>query len=536
MKKRRLTFSYILVICIWMGIIICIASKKVSAKTSGDFRYKVLKDGTIEISHFTDYSATELVFPSEIDGKPVTSIGEHICMRRRLIKKIFIPDSVRNIGKSAFSQCSSLTDITISDGVVNIGSAAFMSCTDLSDIVIPDSVKFIGDSAFDYCINLKNIMLPDRMKKICEGTFRGCSSLTKIIIPGNIESIGQRAFKTCNSLSEIIMQDGVSEIGAEAFQECENLTDIVLPDSVTIIGDRAFQKCKSLAEIAMPDSVTDVGVEVFSNTSIISIVIPNHMITIGNEAFARCEKLKNVTIQEGTEKISKGAFQGCSSLMSIIIPNSVKSIEKDAFSNCGNLMYIYYAGSKGQWSKIRNKDEYLKIINICYNGFVKYGSYFYLGISGSKHEIKLTYSGHAEEISYQSSNRKVLSVDSKGRVKATGCGSAFITIRASTFVDTVKFIVIPGQVHSIGFKWGRKSVQVKWNAMRQVSGYQYAFAYNKEFRDAVTGDIGRKNSIKISNMQTNHKTVHMRIRAYKKIGNHTYYGEWTQSEGEIIIS
>ena len=65
------------------------AAVSASAETYGDYEYKVLDDGTVEI---TKYSGTDekVVIPSTINGKKVTSIGEW-----------------------AFSDCESFTTITI---------------------------------------------------------------------------------------------------------------------------------------------------------------------------------------------------------------------------------------------------------------------------------------------------------------------------------------------------------------------------------------------------------------------------------------
>lgn len=41
----------------------------------GDYKYIILDDDTVEITGYTG-SDTELIIPSEIDGKAVTSIGE----------------------------------------------------------------------------------------------------------------------------------------------------------------------------------------------------------------------------------------------------------------------------------------------------------------------------------------------------------------------------------------------------------------------------------------------------------------------------
>ena len=46
--------------------------------------------------------------------------------------ELVIPDSVTEIGNSAFSYCSGLTSVTIPDSVTSIGYAAFDGCSGLT--------------------------------------------------------------------------------------------------------------------------------------------------------------------------------------------------------------------------------------------------------------------------------------------------------------------------------------------------------------------------------------------------------------------
>ena len=75
-----------------------------------------------------------------------------ISFRNQKIESYIIPNSVTDIGNSAFSFCRSLTNIVIPNSVTDIGNSAFSDCSSLSNIVIPDSVTAIGNFAFCQCI------------------------------------------------------------------------------------------------------------------------------------------------------------------------------------------------------------------------------------------------------------------------------------------------------------------------------------------------------------------------------------------------
>lgn len=88
-----------------------VESTAVSSGTTlvfGDYEYTVLDNGTVEITGYNG-SDTEIVIPSEIDGKSVTSIGGDAFAACTGLTSIIIPNSVTSIGYGAFSDCTGLT-------------------------------------------------------------------------------------------------------------------------------------------------------------------------------------------------------------------------------------------------------------------------------------------------------------------------------------------------------------------------------------------------------------------------------------------
>ena len=159
---------------------------------------------------------------------------------------ITIPDSVTNIGGSAFENCTSLENITIPNSVTSIEKKAFYGCKSLTSITIPDCVTSIGNGAFYGCKSLTSITIPNGVTSIGEGAFRNCKSLTSITIPNGVTSIGRSAFEYCTSLTSIAIPNGVTSIDYYTFEYCTSLTSIIIPDSVTSIGGSAFKGCDNL--------------------------------------------------------------------------------------------------------------------------------------------------------------------------------------------------------------------------------------------------------------------------------------------------
>ena len=73
------------------------------------------------------------------------------------------PKIGRNKGKLAQLADGSITEITESDldGIETIASYAFAYCREIAEIFIPNSVKSMGTSAFVSCKNLKSVHLPE---------------------------------------------------------------------------------------------------------------------------------------------------------------------------------------------------------------------------------------------------------------------------------------------------------------------------------------------------------------------------------------
>lgn len=80
-----------------------------------------------------DFNTTEIVIPSEHNGRRVTGIHWAFAGRNK-IKSIDIPSTVTYISESAFNGCALLESIIIPEDVIKIGSGAFSECDSLKEI------------------------------------------------------------------------------------------------------------------------------------------------------------------------------------------------------------------------------------------------------------------------------------------------------------------------------------------------------------------------------------------------------------------
>ena len=357
--------------------------------TSGVCVYIVLDDGTAEIVDTSGKFET-LDIPEELDGYPVSRIGDYAFRQCYDLTSISIPDSITGIGNNPFLFCSRLTEINVSldhPTIATINGVLFskpdrrlvfypMKLED-EHYRIPKGIRVIGDSAFSYCDALHSVTIPDTVTTIGALAFSASRYITTIEMPNSITRIGDHAFSNCMLLKEITIPDGVVSIGDEAFRNCFYLKSITIPDSVTEIGDNPFQKCERLKEILVspnhpflesvdgvlfnrqdkqllcypcgitdkeyiiPDGVREIGNYAFAfNSALKSVIIPDSVVSIGKGAFEYSDVLTEIKIPEGVTSIGDNAFTYCTALKEITIPGSVVSIGQLAFCNCEALTGI----------------------------------------------------------------------------------------------------------------------------------------------------------------------------------------------------
>ena len=563
----------------------------------------------------------------------ILSIGAMAFYSCDEITSIDIPKSVTTIGDEAFNCCNNLNSLTVNANNSNYSTEndvlfdkektlliQYLRAKRKTSYSIPDTVREIGYSAFYNSSNLKSIWLPNNLESIADKAFCGCSSLTGITIPNGVTAIGNEAFASCSKLLTVAIPDSVTSIGNDAFKPCKSLISItvgdnneyyasdngvlydkkqkalllypsannnnsyVIPDGVMTIGKMAFYSCKSLTDVTIPDSVTSIGNNAFASCSALtSITIPDSVTSIGNNALDNCKSLTSITVDENNKyysskdgvlfnkdrtvlilyprsnnrksyiipdsvtTIEDWAFESCNSLTGILIPDSVTSIELNSFSwietltlfaNKGSYaeqtlakwlpfktiitaapskvstnLYKNYDTLKVSWSKVAGADGYYVYYKkSTWKSYQKLGTTTALSYS----KAKLTDGAQYKFAVYPYMNigdQKYMTKNSK----------------SSDYVYTLKKLNKPGVKKS-----SRSFVRVSWNNIPGESGYQIARSKSSTKNFKIVKRVSKNyKSTKIKTPR--YKKYYYKVRAYKTVNGKRIYVPWSSGKSYRLI-
>ena len=288
--------------------------------TDDGFEYSVA-DGEVTIVAYNG-NYTDLVIPEEIDGMPVTTIGnvafyirtfDGVNYDKTPYKSVFVPKTVTSMPRMPFSSFDFLEKITVDeDNPVYdsrsgcnaiIETATNTLIAGCKNTIIPDGIEVIDYGAFSYCIGLESINLPD-----------------------SIEYIGEYAFYECAELKAAKIREGVEVIATAAFYGCSSIKEIVVPESILEIWEYAFYECDSLEKLTFKGWVNTDEVPLV-NGELKELAFHGYLSVLGN------------------------SFNECV-IDTIILPKSLESIGENSFPNIGSVKNVKYEGSKKDWEKI----------------------------------------------------------------------------------------------------------------------------------------------------------------------------------------
>lgn len=260
-----------------------------------------------------DETVKNVLIPAQIDGVTIVGIDPYVFAKRwsytvdenTTLTSVSIPNTVVEIGESAFARCTALSTLRFASGskLTTIGKSAFSQCSSITSLTIPDSARNIGNGAFYGLWNLKYLTMSGELDSTgwLSTSYSDSYQLETLTLTGQYVCEGVkntydwgddwRSIPERNA-KKVILSEGISEICDGAFSNCSKIEQVAFPSSLKTIGDCAFSCCWSVAQIDFPANLQ----------------------AIGKRAFADCNNLTNINLPNGIETLGEGCFQYCGNL------------------------------------------------------------------------------------------------------------------------------------------------------------------------------------------------------------------------------
>ncbi len=284
----------------------------------GQMVYKLYSDGHAEVAGFRSgyASTTSIVIPASLT----------VDSKKYLVTKI---------AENAFKNNTSLQTVTYAYGDTNynlttIGDFAFQGCINLTvfgpntsaeGIRFPKTVEEIGRGAFSNCSSIKSVTFPATSKctSIGQNAFYDCGA-TSINVPALVNSIDYGAFST----------------GGECTVTFNNADWVAQEGKSHLIGDNQNRIFDGKQKVTFGPNVTTIGSKRFWNEIMKEIIIPNTVLNVVQNAFYKCY-FEKLTLNIGNDHImnifNTSSFTECSGSLLVINADEISSYKHGLFYN-----------------------------------------------------------------------------------------------------------------------------------------------------------------------------------------------------------
>lgn len=198
-------------------------------------------------------SITSLTFPTAL--KKIKDGAFSGCTG--IIGAVTFPTALTSIGYGPYSGCSGITDFivpetnqffsTINGVLFNKNQTKIIQypAGKTGAYTVPNSVINIGNSAFYYCTGITAITLSNMLTTIEIRAFTGCTGIANtLILPATLTSIGGAAFGACTGIKTIYsLNPTPPTIGGNCFAATQDgtivITDVFVPTDAAVTAYKA---------------------------------------------------------------------------------------------------------------------------------------------------------------------------------------------------------------------------------------------------------------------------------------------------------
>lgn len=134
------------------------------------------------------------------------------------VLSVNISGNVEIVGKKAFSDCRKMENLSLHDGLVKIDENAFHNLFELQSLKIPDTVREIGRSAFSQCCltdNYSDLIIPDSVVSLGMSAFSFYGRYRRVTLSAGVTRLERDLFFN-SRMKELVIPASVTSIGHEA--------------------------------------------------------------------------------------------------------------------------------------------------------------------------------------------------------------------------------------------------------------------------------------------------------------------------------
>ena len=310
-------------------------------------------------------------------GTASCAIGDY-AFYSTAIKEITLPESVKSVGRAAFTGCKNLTLITVKSAdtqflfesiISSENSAGYdangarynsltIKCDPISKAheyavkALVDfeciklnyestgyvtDIKYGSNTARWYYYPDENMLLISG-NSVVGGKFYDenynpikFDNIDTIRFYDDVTSIG-RGWDAVNP-KHVYFSDRLNSITYAAFEGCKNLVALNIPDSVTLLGEYAFEGCTGLKSVTVGKGVQNIPQFCFKNCIALQDLNLLGIVSISSAAFVNCSKLVTLNLPDTLKTINSNAFINCYSIVKITFGKNLRLIDEYAFAN-----------------------------------------------------------------------------------------------------------------------------------------------------------------------------------------------------------
>ena len=317
-------------------------------------------------------------------------------------------------GELSFAEAAAVTNI---NDVFNDNK----EITSFDELRFFTGLKSLSFGALNECFELKSVCIPSGIVEMNGGAFASCHKLEYIGVDAS-----NPKFKSYGANNAVIER--------AANRLVVGCPDAIIPDDITTIGKAAFWGHAGEWK-DIPASVTKIDEGAFAYGGLNAVNISDNVEYIGESAF-RCNSLWEVVIPAKVTYIGKDAFNECYDLgkVTVLNPNPIELSNAETFNNRANATLIVPSGSRAAYKAAEYWKEFKKIVEI-EDAKVKLSKTKAAIEKGKTLTLKATVTPSDladKSVTWKSSDTKVATVTSAGKVKGVKTGTATITCTSNS--------------------------------------------------------------------------------------------------------